>query len=453
MILALALFQKLRSDTLTGLQWVQLTRYGSLFLISIVLAKSALSQESIGHFEAVILLAGAVTFFWVSGLIQSLLPLANNSDAFGGRTHTSSSPEIFNAFISLLLFSILSAGLVILAADPIARLVQAEMGYGLEYYVAAFVFFQSPASLIEYIYLLRKESRKLLRYGYLAYGFQFGMVLAAAVFFGTLESVLIALVGSAILRFIWLLMLLSRTAHVRFSWRFQLEHIRLGIPIIVSVLLSGSASYVDSLIVAGYQDAASLAVFRYGARELPLVALLAHALSSGMLPILSREGLLSGLKELKKRGQKIGQWLFPITGILLVLSYLLFPIFYDERFIASAGIFNVYLLVIVTRLLFPQTLLIAYKKSAILMLASAFELLINIGLSLVFIQFFGLPGVAFATLIAYAFERAFLIVYLRVIMGIRLMQYTAVRFHMSWSAVVIGIYIVVELWLKNLLIA
>ncbi len=431
---------------------MQLIRYGSLFLISIVLAKSALSTESIGNFESLLLFAGAVSFFWVTGIIQSVLPLFNNNNSFAGESSGSRTPELFNAFITLLSFSVLAAVMVILLGRPIADM--AHVGYSreLSYFIAAFVLLQSPSALVEYIYLLHKETRKLVRYGWIVFAFQFIAVSATVLLNLSLNMVMSALVGSALIRFVWLIVILKRYSRFQFSWKFQLEHLKLGVPIIVSVFLSGSAQYVDGLIVTGYYDQSIFAVFRYGARELPLVALLAHALSSGMIPVFVENGLHKGLKQLKERSAGLAKWLFPLSLLLMLVSYFLFPLLYDERFIASAGIFNVYILVILTRLLFPQTVLLAYKKTSILMLASGFELLINVVLSLLLVQVYGLMGVAFATLIAYLFERIFLIVYVKVIMGIRVYQYTNLKMHLIWSAMLIITFIFIESLLKDTIV-
>ncbi len=452
MILQLALKKAWRFDSLSGLQMVQLIRYGSLFLISIALVKSSLDQHSIGNFETVLLLTGAVSFFWVTGIIQALLPLFQNSKSLTIPTDSKDAGEIFNAFISLLLFSLLAALVVIFVGEFISDLANRQLDFDLKYYVAVFVFLQSPSALVEYIYLLRKRTGRLVRYGWLMYGFQFLSVAIVALFGMSLEWILLALIGSAAVRFIWVCILVYKVSFLRFSLKFQKEHLTLGLPIIISVLLSGSALYVDGMIVLSYFDQGTLAIFRYGARELPLVALLAHALSTGIIPTFTQEGLHSGLQALKKRTKSLVKWLFPTTAILLLGSYFLFPLFYDEQYLASAGVFNVYLLLIITRLVFPQTVLIAYKKTRILMIAAALELVMNIGLSLLFVQWLGLPGIALATLLAYLFERLILILYVRVILGIHLVQYTPLKLHAIWSGIIVLLYLLVELWLGPLLL-
>jgi len=101
------------------LQFFQLFRFGILFLISIVFTKTSLSTGEIGIYETFLLISGAVSFFWISGIIQSLMPLYRRSRNFGDSLDTKS-PAIFNAFILLLLFSILAGLFVFITQKHIA---------------------------------------------------------------------------------------------------------------------------------------------------------------------------------------------------------------------------------------------------------------------------------------------------------------------------------------------
>lgn len=438
-----------RPDALSGLQMVQLIRYGALFAIGIVLAKSGLSAESIGNYESVLLLTGALTFFWVTGIIQSLLPLFSNSKSFRKDPLDSRSPELFNAFALLVLFALLASGLILLTGSWLSGFMKEGLNSDLVIYISLFVLFQSPASLVEYIYLLEQKGRQLIRFGWIAFGIQFIAVSGAALVGLEIQGVLTALVGSALIRFVWAIFILRKFSVFRLSWAYFKEHLSLGFPIMVSILLSGSAQYVDGLIVTAYFDPQVLAVFRYGARELPLVALLAHALSNALIPEITQNGLVAGLRALRQKTLGLLRWLFPVSAALMVFSHLLFPLVYDDRFLESATIFNIYLLVIGTRLLFPQTILIALKKTRFLMLASGFELILNIGLSLFLVQLVGIRGVAYATLLAYLFERIFLMVYVNKILGIPVSQYTPIRPHLVWSLLLLLVFLFTELFLAG----
>ncbi len=442
-----AITKSAKIDELSGLQLFQLIRYGSLLLISIVLAKSGMDLKSFGRYEFLIMLTGAVSFFWLTGIIQSLLPLYNSNKTFTGRKVEGRSPEIYNTFILLLFFSLLGAALVFIAGGLAPGIVEKKFESNLIPYLAAFIVFQTPSSLIEYIYTLRKEGKRVIIYGVLAFGIQILAVSIPAILGLDLKWVLSGLVGSAFLRFIWLIILISKTALPSFSGAFIKEHLKLGLPIIISVLLSGSALYIDGFIVVGYFDQDMLAIFRNGARELPLVALLAHALSSALVPKFQEEKLSIALKRIKDRSLSLINFMFPLSILLVILSYYLFPVFYDERFIDSAGVFNLYLLLVFTRLLFPQTILIGLKKTGVLVAASSIELIMNVALSLIFIRIWGIRGVALATVLAYLIERVFLVTWIKIRMKIKPGEYIHITKHIFWSVVLILTYILVEVFI------
>ena len=195
------------------------------------------------------------------------------------------------------------------------------------------------------------------------------------------------------------------------SFSFIKEHLKLSSPLILSALLSGSAQYVDGFIVTSRFDEATFAVFRYGARELPLVILLANAFSNAMLPEFSvSQNLNNSLQKIKANSGRMANFLFPLSAALLFLSHLLFPIIFNAQFIESASVFNVYLLLITSRLLFPQTVLIGLRKVSFIAKASLLELVINVALSLWFVQFWGIVGIAYATVLAYLAEKIFLVI-------------------------------------------
>lgn len=430
---------------------MQLIRYASLFGIGIILVKSGLSTSAIGHFESLTFLAGAVSFFWITGIIQSLLPLFDNSKAFGKTDGIKKSPEFFNAFFLLTIFSFLAAVFILISGRWLASILEAEMRQNLVYFIAIYVLLNSPASLLEYIYLLKGESKKLLQYGWIAFGIQFLVISVPALLQLPFFWILTALIASSLLRYVWLITAMRRYSTFTISVPYIRENLALGGPIMVSVLLSGSAQYIDGLIITGYFDSSVFAVFRYGARELPLVALLAHALSSAIIPDIIRKGPVLGLQELRARSSRLSGWLFPVVALFMLSSHVIFPLIYDSGFAESAHVFNVYLLLIISRLVFPQAVLIAYKKTRFLMQASFLELVMNVVLSLIFVSIWGIIGVAYATVIAYVFERIILLVYVKVIMGFAPQQYIHLKRHVLWSIGIIVLFIITELYLAGFL--
>jgi O-antigen/teichoic acid export membrane protein len=441
----------LPNDTLSGLQFFQLFRYGSVFLISIILPRAGLAPDQVGIYEAFLFFAGVVSYFWVTGLIQALLPLVSTQTGISDRGNPQqtsrlvhSTLEFFNSFLLLLLFSVFAAGTLILASPMLEKLFGQELPVEIVWLIVLYLILFAPSTLVEYWYVISGHTKLLVRYGTIAFTLQILMVGIPVLLGYGVKGAIWGMIFAGGFRMIWLFTILIKNHEFRISFPFWKKYLNLGVPIIISVFLSGSAQYVNGFIVSVKFDPSVFAIFRYGARELPLVALLAHALSNAMVPVITRDGPATGLKMLRERSSRMSSWMFPLTVFLVLISYFLFPAVYGISFLESAGIFNLFLLLITSRLLFPQTVLIALKKTRILMVASLLELVINIGLSLILVQIWGIRGIALATVIAYYFERTFLMTYTRAVMGIPPSQYVDIRKHFSWSAILLLAYLLAE---------
>ena len=100
---------------------------------------------------------------------------------------------------------------------------------------------------------------------------------------------------------------------MKISVEFMKEHLYLGTPLILTSLISGSAQYTDGVIISAvYRDPAMFAWFRYGAKEFPLVLMLANGLSNAMLPEFStREKMKESLANTEGKIKKADAYSFP----------------------------------------------------------------------------------------------------------------------------------------------
>ena len=426
-------------NNISGLQYFQLLRYGTLLIISIVFAKSGLSVEAIGDYEVFLFIASLTCSFWINGTIQSFLPLFRDNNSItqtGGK-----SPELFNVFVLISLFSFLAIVALVLFQFFFSGVFWNTDSIPYFFLLLIYVFFSSPAYLVEYFYLLKNEAAGMLKYGILTFAAQLLLMAVPALFGMSIQISIIGLVIISLVRYVWLIILLRKYAHITFSKKFIREHLHLAWPLIVSSLLGSSAQYVDGFLVLHKFDADTFAIFRYGAKEFPLVLLMANALSAAMISEFSvKDKQIGALKTLRDKTTRLMHLLFPVTIVLIIFSGWLYPRIFSESFASSAVIFNIYLLLIISRLLFPHTILIGLKKTKIIMYAALAELSVNIVLSIAFIYFWGIEGVAFATFIAYAVQKIIWIIYIKRVLGILPNQYIPIFAWVIYSAITIIVF-------------
>ena len=307
--------------------------------------------------------------------------------------------------------------------------------------ILIYIFFSNPAFLIEYIYLLKNKGTSILLYGLLTFFPQLIFVSLPVILGFGVKPALLGLLLISILRYGWLLYLLNEHARFSFSTSFIKKHLHYAWPLMISTLVGSSATYVDGFLVLNNFDSATFAVFRYGAKEFPLVLLLANALSTAMISDFSQEPRKSSaLKMLRKRSEDLMHYVFAVTILFLFFSKWLYPLVFNPDFSESAVIFNIYLLLTISRVVFPHTIIIGQKKTNIIMAASFAELFVNITLSLIFIRFWGIEGIAFATVIAFAVQKIIWVIYNKKILNISPNEYVPLKALAIYSFITLAVF-------------
>ena len=416
-------------------------------IISIVFTKN-LTRAEIGQWEMFMFIAGLMTFFWVTGIIQSLLPLYHRNKTYRkmGDNGIEKSPEIFNAFLLLCFFSLL---FFILGHSLKNNFSVFHFSGNVPFInlLLLYILLSSPVCLIEYIYLLNNRSYRIFQYGLITFTAQMIMIITPIILGKDIIWSVWGLLGITAVRWVWLLILLRRYTEMKISVEFMKEHLYLGTPLILTSLISGSAQYTDGVIISAvYRDPAMFAWFRYGAKEFPLVLMLANGLSNAMLPEFStRERMRESLAKIRVKSKRLMHILFPSAMLMMLLSRWIYPRMFNPEFQKSADIFLIYSLLIVPRLVFPQTIIVGRKKTHITLIAALLELALNIPLSLLMIKWgYGLVGVALSTFIVYTISKIFLAGYLWVKMKIKPSEYIPLKIYFLYCALIGILFILID---------
>jgi len=409
-------------------------RYGSAILISILLAKSSLTAEGITNYEWLLYIGTAVSFFWVNPFLEALLPI------YPKQNDLDKGALLFNAFllystISLLIFLLLKFGSTFFIPLLTGR---ASVPYFDTFLL--FLLFNLPTVLVEYIYLLRKKSTWIIYYGMLSFGAYALAVLLPIFLDWGLEWSIQLIAAVAFGKYLWCLILITRYGHANRRMDLLREYIWLAVPLMAYAVVAGFAGVFDNWLVSrSFDSDQAFAIFRYGARELPLATALVGGISAAMIPRVV-EDLGAALIELKAKARRMYHWVFPISILLMLSSDALFPLIFSPEFAESSAVFKVYLLALVARVLLPYTLIMGLRQTKIILGVSILEMIINVVFSLWFVQIWGLPGIALATVVAFLFEKLTLSILLKMKFDIRIQQYTDLRWYFFYSGLLVGSY-------------
>ena len=423
-------------------------RFTVFLIISIVFTKSHLTRAEIGSWEMFLFIGGLITFFWVTGVIQSLLPLYHRNKTYRklGDNGEGKSPEIFNAFLLLCFFSLLvfTIGHSLKHSFSVFNITGNVPYLNL---LLLYILLSSPVCLIEYIYLLNNRSYRIFQYGIYTFSAQLILIITPIILGKDLIWSIYGLLAVTSVRWIWLLILLRRYTEMKISVKFMREHLYLGLPLILTSLISGSAQYTDGIIVSAvYRDPGMFAWFRYGAKEFPLVLMLATGLSNAMLPEFStRSRLKESLAKIKAKSRNLMHICFPATMVVMLFARWIYPRMFTPEFQKSADVFLIYTLLVIPRLIFPQTVIVGRKKTHITLIAALLELGLNIPLSLLMIKWgYNIVGVALATFIVYLIGKIYLAGYLWIKMKIKPAEYIPLKVYALYSLLLGVLFILID---------
>lgn len=425
------MIQKLQSFLFTNVKALQafhLMRQGAALLIAVLLTKTGLETGQIGTYEVLLYLAGLMSTFWVQGLVQGLL------SEYPRHTAEVRRQFIYNAYLLFTLLGILIGGGMILAKPFVLPILsgQSELAYYELFFI--YIAINFPPFLLENFFLLWDQPGGNYRYGLLSFIPMVLVVILPPLLGMDFTYSFYGLIGLALFRHLYFLYYVWQYGNWTFRPDLLVQWCKLSLPLILYALLGGLTQSFDSWLVGQYYagDETRFAIFRYGARELPLVMALAAALGTAMVPRVALD-LPLALSEIRQKSLKLFHLLFPLSILLMLTSHWLYPFVFNASFKESVAIFNVFLLVIISRLIFSRTVLVGLQDNQIVLWFSLLELLANIILSWWLVGKFGLIGIAWGTLLAISLEKVLLCLRLYLQFGIAWGQYTDLRWWAGYS--------------------
>lgn len=398
------------------------------------MVKSALPADQLGYYEVIIFVVTSVSFFWSIGMKNALL------------SYCPSMPEVdkpvllATVFWILTGFSLLVSVLFFIFDGYLVQLFTSFDFIPAMEYGALYLFVSVPLVLIENVLYLRGDARSLMKYSHWSHAVMLFFVGLAAFWSAELTSFFIAMILWSFIRWVYFLVVVFHGKWLLWSRKMAIAFTLFSLPIILNVFLGSVMDMIDGLFVMHYFDESFFPVFRYGAREMPFSTLLFSSLSAAMIPLLIKNGMSS--KEVKVRVTRLMHFVFPVAILLMLLSPFIFPMVYNAEFKQSAFIFNIYLLILTSRVLLPQAYNFALHQHKVIVWTSILEIIVNVLLSFWWVQYWGVYGLAMATVVAYFIQKILLVLYNSRINHIPLRQYLPINWYIIYVSVMVVAFLI-----------
>jgi Polysaccharide biosynthesis C-terminal domain len=442
-------------STTTALQANQILRQSTLVLMSIIMTKWGVSMYLIGVYEAFMFVSYTVSFFWITAFLQGILTQYPSLSESEKPSYVFNIFLIFNAlsiFIFLILYFFSAQSLFVLTAKTDTQ------------YFNVFTFyllFFLPPYLLESVWTVENRPLSILGFSVLTNGLLVVSIVYPILqnrdFFGCFYIMVLV----AFLRYIVLIFNVIKRGNFHFSPKIIRAFLGITTPLMGYAFVGGFIAAFTTWLVSWHyvNNLEMFAVYRFGSREFPVINALATGLSSAMIPLLipqnntvldlkndsnlpfetvNTEGVLI-LKE-----KTLRQWhiLFPLSIVLMFSSKMLFGLVFNVEMEKAAPVFNVFLLLMLSRALFPQSIMMSLKETKMLFRMSIIEALSIVVMGYLFILIFGMVGVAWAMVLGYLLEKIMMIYFLRKKYNIRFEDYTHVHYYLFYSVALLASYVV-----------
>jgi len=133
----------------------------------------------------------------------------------------------------------------------------------------------------------------------------------------------------------------------------------------------------------------------------------------------------------------------------MLFSKILFgQIFFNKDFYRAADVFMVYQLMIVSRIVYPQTILIGLKKTRILMWAAIIQISLKLPLAFFLANVangkYNVVGIALASGLIHILEKFILMWYNHRKLGISPKEYTPIGWYIFYTVLIVVVFVLID---------
>ncbi len=235
-----------------------------------------------------------------------------------------------------------------------------------------------------------------------------------------LDVIFCSLILSLIIQFLYFVFLINKNIVGKFRIEKQLikDQFKYGLPVGFSEISGIINRQLDKFFISFYYLPQQFAIYSIGARELPFVNLITYSISNVIQPRLvelHHQGRKSDFIRLwHESTRKTALVIFPIFVFFFIMAEEFIVLLFTDSYIESVIFLKVYLFVLIFRISAYGPVLLAMGYPKIVFMASILGLLFNIVFNYAFINFFGMIGPAYATVMINLFLFFYLLVNIKI---------------------------------------
>ena len=254
---------------------------------------------------------------------------------------------------------------------------------------------------LETVAVANRESRLATAFIVFAQFSKTALMIAAVVFFVSVEAIIwAAIIQGALQTIILVAYLIKRFPKfwLKFDWSFFREHLAYAVPFGIAGTLWTLQTDIHYYFVGNRFSEAELAIYKTGCFQLPLVTIIAESVRSVLIPRMSELQLVDDRQEMirviARAMQKLAFFFFPVYVFLTITSHTFIKTLFTRNYLESEPIFLVFLILMPFHILISDPIIRAYEKlGRFLLVLRIFSSIFLVGALYYGIQNLGLTGI------------------------------------------------------------
>lgn len=366
--------------------------------------------------------------FLVVGSALALLPLGFQMSAFYflPRDKDRQGPIILNILLFHLLMGGLGALVLVLFPQLLSTIFHSAELVQYAPIIAAVIFFWVVSSYLEVVSVAHQEARLSTIFIICAQLTKTGLLVLAAISFGSVRALIYAALVQGIMQTIILLFYLrSRFPRfwVTFDWNVLRMQLSYALPFGFAGLLFTVQTDLPNYFVSNKFDPKIFAIYAIGCFDIPLVGMLSESVGAVMIPqvsLLQKEGNYREIVQLTSRvARKLALVYFPLYGFLIVMGREFLTFLFTSQYAAAWPIFAINLTMLPLSIFVSDPIMRAFaeQRQYLPKLYAALVILLFISLSLG-INSYGLIGAVSVVVGVNVMGRALTWIKIRSMLGI-----------------------------------
>ncbi len=271
--------------------------------------------------------------------------------------------------------------------------------------MAPYALFMFPSNAFSACMMARDRVKPLLAFSVVSRLLLLGVLAVAAIGFGTAAATLGAQVAWAVGAGVVAIYLMLRVTKGGVERRPRLAGIitqlKFSVPLGLASMLGALSSQLDKYIVSDMCSTEAFAIYVTGALEIPLIGIVTGAMNAVVLPELAKfykAGETGRIVDLWQRAMnKALLVLIPVMFVILILGTELVVVLFSSAYEDAADPLRIYALMLPQRAAVYGSVLMATNNTRYVTAAALLGLVLNVVLSIVFVQWMGYTGAAWAS--------------------------------------------------------